>query len=356
MAFDFNQWISDMLILSQNSGNDYLWAAGIFVGTIILLKIFKLFVLKRLEKFAKSTKNDIDDAIVEFIDEIGWPFYMVISVYISLRFIVVAPWVTNAFNYILVICLVFYGIKGIQKVIGYLINKEIEKRKKSEDTAVGHLHVLERTLGIVVWIVALLFLLSNFGVQITSLIAGLGIGGLAIAFALQHVFEDIFSSFSIYFDKPFTEGDFIVIGADKGVVKQIGLKTTRIKTLQGEELVISNKELTSTRVNNFKRMKKRRIAFTFGLTYDTSVAKLKKANEIVTKIAKQAKVELDRTHFKEFGDFSLNFEVIYYMDVPDYAVYMDKQQEINLGIKQEFEKAGIEMAFPTQTLHVEKSK
>jgi small-conductance mechanosensitive channel len=201
-----------------------------------------------------------------------------------------------------------------------------------------------------------LLILSNIGVNITSLIAGLGIGGLAIAFALQRILEDFFSSFSIYFDKPFEEGDFIIVGSDMGVVKHIGLKTTRLQTLQGQELVISNKELTDSRVNNYKKMKKRRIVFTFGVEYSTPVAKMKKINKIVEAIFKKIEgADLDRVHFKEFGDFSLNYEIVYYVKTGDYLEYMNIQQEINLTLKQQFEKENIEFAFPSQTIYMKKS-
>jgi len=197
--------------------------------------------------------------------------------------------------------------------------------------------------------------LSNFGYNISTLIAGLGIGGVAIALALQNILTDIFASFSIYFDKPFQTGDFIIVGNDLGVVKKIGIKTTRLQTLQGEELVISNKELTETRIHNYKKMQKRRIVFNFGLTYDTSSAKLKKVLQILKGIIDKIEIaELDRVHFNKFGDFSLNFEVVYYLASSDYNEYMDTQQAINLAIKEKFEKDGIKFAYPTQTVFVNK--
>jgi len=183
----------------------------------------------------------------------------------------------------------------------------------------------------------------------------LGIGGLAIAFALQNILEDMFSSFSIYFDRPFQIDDFIVIGDDMGIVKKIGIKSTRIQTLQGEELIISNKELTGKRIRNFKKMEKRRIVFKFGVVYETSTEKLKKIPGIIKDIMDRAELaEIDRVHFKEFGDFSLNFEVIYYIKSREYIDYMNTQQEMNFAIKERFEQEGIEMAYPTQTLYVNK--
>jgi hypothetical protein len=175
------------------------------------------------------------------------------------------------------------------------------------------------------------------------------------AFALQNILSDLFSSFSIYFDKPFVEGDFIIIGNDMGIVKKIGIKSTRIQTLQGQELVVSNKELTSTRINNYKKMSKRRAIFNFGVEYSTSKKKLEKIPTIVKKIINNIELaSLDRAHFKSFGDSSLDFEVVYYVDSSDYAKYMDIQQEINLALVLAFEKEKINFAFPSRTIYMAK--
>ncbi|MEM2131509.1 MAG: mechanosensitive ion channel family protein, partial [Candidatus Woesearchaeota archaeon] len=207
-----------------------------------------------------------------------------------------------------------------------------------------------------VWIIAILTALSNLGVNITSLIAGLGVGGIAVAFALQRILEDIFSSFSIYFDKPFEEGDFITIDNEAGTVEHIGIKSTRIRTLQGEELVISNKEMTTARIHNYKKMSKRRAVFTFGVEYNTDVKKLKKINEIIKNIFDRLEIaELDRSHFKTFGDFSLNYEVVYYINNREIKDYLDTQEKINLMLVEAFKKEKIEFAFPTNTIILKKN-
>ena len=186
----------------------------------------------------------------------------------------------------------------------------------------------------------------------------MGIGGIAIAFALQNILADAFSALSIYFDKPFEIGDFVVVGEFSGTVKKIGIKSTRIQLLQGEELVMSNAILTSSSVRNFKKMRKRRIVFGFGVTYDTPSKKLKKIPDIIRDIIDPEKLQyldkLDRVHFSEFGDFSLIFDVVFYMKTQDYMKYKDTQQAINYAIRDAFEKEGIEMAFPTQTIYLQK--
>ncbi|MCK5590629.1 MAG: mechanosensitive ion channel family protein, partial [Candidatus Pacebacteria bacterium] len=174
--------------------------------------------------------------------------------------------------------------------------------------------------------------------------------------AFQNILEDLFSSFAILFDKPFKVGDFIVVGEHKGVVQKMGIKTTRLKSTGGEEIVISNKELTSARLQNFKKMKERRIGFNFGVTYETPTGKLKAIPGTVKDIIDSIeKARFDRSHFTQFDDSALTFETVYYVTTSDYVVYRDIQQEINLRIKELFEKDGIDMAYPTQTIYLNKS-
>lgn len=213
------------------------------------------------------------------------------------------------------------------------------------------LFLLRKVVNAIVFIFAFLIILYIYKIDLSGVVVGLGVGGIAIAFALQSILADAFSAFSIYFDRPFEIGDFVVVGEYAGTVKKIGMKSTRIGLLQGEELVISNTVLTSSSVRNFKKMRKRRIVFTFGVTYGTPTEKLRKVPDMVKKIIEKNELsKVDRVHFKEFGDFSLNFEVVYYLNTRDYNKYMDVQQAINLGVKEAFEKEDIEMAFPTQTI------
>jgi len=191
------------------------------------------------------------------------------------------------------------------------------------------------------------------GIEVTSLIAGLGIGGVAIAFALQGILSDLFASFSIYFDKPFRIGDFITVGTDSGTVQKIGIKTTRIKTLQGEELVISNAELTTARVQNFKKMQERRGSLQFGVTYETASDKVKGINTTVEQIFESLKMgRLDRVHFTSFGDSALIFDVVFYSESAAYADFLDLQQAFNFALMDKFAKDGVEFAYPTQVVYL----
>ena len=184
----------------------------------------------------------------------------------------------------------------------------------------GIIKFLGTIIKVILWVAAGALVLDNMGYKITSLIAGLGIGGVAVALALQNILGDLFSSFAIYFDKPFKIGDFIVVGEYMGTVKKIGIKTTRIQALQGEEIVIPNNELTNAKVQNFGVMEKRRIVFSLGLNYNTPFDRLKKVPNFIKEIIENQKgAEINRVHFKSFGDFSLIYEIVYYVNSHTYT-------------------------------------
>ncbi len=341
----------------DNSLTEYLIALGIFLLAFIVLKIFKKIIIAKIKKVADHTETDLDDMLIKIVDSIGWPFYLFLSLYLSFQFIQLPEIIGRIFFFIVLILISYYIVKAAQELIDYGFGKVVQKRKKEDEKFdASVLNLLSKITKGVLWVGAIVIVLQNLGYNISTLVAGLGIGGIAIAFALQNILGDIFASFSIYFDKPFKIGDFIIIKDDLGTVKKIGIKSTRIQTLQGEELVISNKELTESRIHNYKKMERRRIVFSFGITYETPTEKVKKIPDIVKEIIEKIELtELDRVHFKEFGDFSLNFEIVYYLNSSDYTKYMDIQEEINLALKEQFEKEGIEFAYPTQTIFFNKT-
>lgn len=331
-----------------NTLADLLVAVGLFVAFFIGLKIFKTIILKHLERLVAKTSTDLDDRFVAILENISSLFYWFLAFYLTVKTLNVQEFLEEILDGLFIILIIWEAIKIAQNLIEY----GFRKVGRGDSTA---LHGIKLIVRITLWVIGLLLILSNLGFDITTLAASLGIGGVAVALAAQNILGDLFASFTIYFDKPFQIGDYIIIGEHSGIVKKIGLKTTRVQTLQGEELVISNKELTEARVQNFKKLKRRRVVFGFGVTYDTPLKKLKAIPELVRDIvAAQETAEVDRVHFKEFGDFSLNFEVAYYVNTNEYIVYMDTQQAINFALAEAFEKQKIEFAFPTQTLYVKK--
>lgn len=322
---------------------------SIIIG-IIVYRIFE----KTLSTWAKKTKTTLDD---EILANIKLPIYLAIIVvgcyYALTPLSILQPYkiqIALIFSFIEILLVTF----AVNRVINVLVAWYAEKRKKRKKEMSAHLlFVMKKILHTIVYLFAILFVLYAFGINLSGALVGLGVGGIAIAFALQNVLSDMFSAFTIYFDRPFEIGDFVILGEDLGTVKKIGIVSTRIQTLQGEELVVSNQELITTRIRNFKQMRKRRISFSFGVIYGTPSSKLEKIPDMIKKIINAIDIaDVDRVHFKEFGNFSLNFEVVYYIQSKEYNVYMDTQQEINLKIKKAFEKEGIEMAFPTQTVFV----
>jgi len=341
--------------IGGNTIFQYLIALVVFLLAIFVLKIFKYVVIHRLKKLAKRTSVKFDDILIAMIDAFGWPFYLLLSLYISFRFIVFPEIIYKYFPTVIFIISLYYIVKAIQVLINFWTHKLATEKEEEIEIDSSAAKLLGKVLKVVLWAIALILVLQNLGYNISTIVAGLGIGGIAIAFALQNILGDVFASFSIHFDKPFRVDDFIVVGTEMGTVKSIGIKSTRLQSLQGEELIISNRELTEAKVHNFKKMEKRRIAFNLGVAYGTSTEKLKKIPNIIRKIGEKIDlVEMDRIYFKEFADFSLIFEIVYFLNSIDFDVYVKTREQINLAIKEAFEKEKIEMAYPTQTIFVKK--
>jgi small-conductance mechanosensitive channel len=339
--------------LGGNTWDDLGDAALVFAAVLLGFWGFRVLVLSRLRALVKRTRTTADDELVAALGAIGMPAGVVVALFVGLQTLVVPPFVVKVAWAILLVVLTVEGVKIAQHVMAFLLRRSIVRFGRSDDESVVAL--LQMLVRIVLWTVAILLILSNLGLEVTSLVASLGIGGVAIALAVQNILGDVFNSFSIYLDRPFEVGDFIVIGEHKGTVKRIGLKTTRMQSLGGEELVIPNSQLTSSRVQNFKRLQRRRVLFGFGVEYGTSVERLRKIGETIGDIIRAIEgVEFDRAHFKHFSDSSLDFEVVYYVLSSEYNVYMDLQQQINLAIVEALEKLGVAMAFPTRTVHLVK--
>jgi len=230
-----------------------------------------------------------------------------------------------------------------------------ERSRLTAGTTLENLGVLNFMLRLIVWSLLILVGLDNFGINITTLIAGLGVGGIAIALATQNILGDIFASMTIVLDKPFVVGDYIVVGEFMGNIEQIGLKTTRIRSLSGEQISFSNNDLVNSRIRNYKRMNERRILFNVGVIYETRPELLRKIPELIRSIISPTpQTRFDRVYFKQFGAYSLDFEIVYYVLAPDFLTATKIQQEINFKIFEEFQKSGIEFAYPT-ALHLNKA-
>lgn len=349
------------LLASGALGAEEVFGNSVSRYFLVLVIFFALWLATRivfrhgLSRFAAATETfptKLDATLLLVLRDIRPSFYTFVALYIALKILNLSVSVERVLDVALLAFLTYQAASTAGIVISYLIRRRV-RHKDDEGQALNAARLLTLMAQIVIWTFGTLLMLSNFGINVTSLIAGLGIGGVAIAFALQNILGDLFSSFALHFDKPFVVGDFIIVGDKMGVVQKIGIKTTRIKALQGEELVIANQELTTAKIQNFKRMQERRVPFMVGVTYQTPLEKVKKIPEIAKKILVEERLaRFDRAHFKAFGTSSLDFEFVYYLLSADYNEYMDTQQSINLKLMEAFDNEGIEFAYPTQTVYL----
>jgi small-conductance mechanosensitive channel len=320
---------------------------------ILLFFIFKLFLkqiiirlIQKLESITNKTKLRIDNYFIDVLANIHPRFYDFLSFYFAIKTLILSIHLERVLDGLLIGIVILQVINSLNNLSLYVLKKlfNLDNVSEEDKTVFDGFTLL---IKIILWITGLLFLLANLGVNISSLAASLGIGGIAIALAVQNILGDLFSSFSIYFDKPFAVGDTIIVDKYTGVVKRIGLKSTRIQTLQGEELVIGNKELISSKIQNLKKMERRRVMFSIGLAYDISVEKLKTAKEIISKaVLDSEKVELERVNFFEFSNNGLILEIVYFHKNADTLEYMHERELINLKIKEGFDQENIHFASP----------
>lgn len=337
--------------------SEILASVIVFALTIVIGWTVYLVFEKSLMSWARKTRTKLDDAILRNIKAPIYLFVILVGAYYGLSHLsLLAPYSseTAAIFIVAEIMLITFILTRIINVLTSWYAERSARRGKRMSEHV--LFILKKIIQASIFVFAFLAVLAVFNLDLSAAVVGFGVGGIAIALALQTVLSDVFSAFSIYFDKPFEIGDFIVVGEHSGTVKKIGIKSTRLQLLQGEELVVSNKELSTTSIRNLRKIKRRRIVFTFGVTQDTPLQKLKKIPNIVSEIIEKAELaDFDRVHFREIGDFSHNFEVVYYMKSKDYVKYLDTQQEINYAIIEAFEKEDIKMAYPTQTIFLDES-
>ena len=333
---------------------DWLIALGILLVVFSVLKIIQRIVISRLSKLAATTDNQIDDLIVSMLRETKFFILLIASAYfashaITLKSSVAVLW-QKAVVLMLIIQVGLWASAGVKFWLGLILQKRMEQDASSATT----ISLLGFVARLILWVIVLLLILDNLGVNITGLVAGLGIGGIAVALALQNILGDLFASLSIVLDKPFVIGDTIAVDGLQGTIEHIGLKTTRVRSINGEELVFANNDLLKSRIHNYKKMQERRIVFSLGVTYQTPLEKLTLINRMVQNIIEtQANVRFGRIHFKEYGDSALNYEVVYFVMDQDYNIYMDVQQAINLEIYHRFAEEGIEFAYPTRTIYVQ---
>ena len=318
----------------------------------MVLLLARGFVRGRFARLAKDTSVIWDDLVIEVLVQTKRFTLLVWSVYLGSQVVTLPDRITGVLQAVVAVTLLLQIGFWATAAVRFLLQYQTEKRS-DDGAAVTSMKALTLVVRLVLWSIIALLVLDNLGVDITALVAGMGVGGIAVALALQSVLGDLFASLSIVLDKPFVQGETIKVDEMIGSVENVGLKTTRIRSLSGEQLVFSNADLLSSRIQNLGRRAERRVKLTIGVTYDTPRVKLQKIPAMMKQsVEAQESARFSRSHFYEFGDFALLFETVYYVTVPAYEKYMDVQQAVNLAVHEQFEADGIEFAFPTQTVHV----
>lgn len=336
-------------IIEKNTYQELIYSGVLFLAGVIVIKIIS-FLLGNISKWIKRIDTPVE--VIRIIRGKIFPVLYYLVFYISMSRLNLPGILEKTIKYFGLVLLVFFSVLLVQKIIIYWLKKYWQKTDKDEEKK-QIFDALILGIKVVIWFLAILILLDNLGIKISGLIAGLGIGGIAIAFAAQAILEDVFSYFIIFFDRPFEVGDFVLVGENRGSIEHIGIKSTKIRSLGGEQIILSNKDLINSRINNYKRMERRRVLFKFGVVYHTPPEKLRQIQGLIKEIIEEKnKVEFDRCHFHSYGDSALIYEVVYFVNDKEYIVYMDINHEILLDIKEVFEREGIAFAYPTQSIYL----
>lgn len=345
-----NDWLQQ--IYWGNTVLDYLVALGSMILAGILVSLLRGRVMKTLHKWTSRTKNKYDDLVVDIAIRFIIPYAYLAVNYSIISQLQLPPKVVRILEVAMLVITVWYVVRLINAIVHGVMLAYMKQRNET-DMRIRQLTGVLLIVKLVIWIIGIVLLIDNLGYNVTTIIAGLGVGGIAIALAAQNILSDLFSYLVIFFDKPFEVGDYIVVGNNSGVVEKIGVKTSHVRSLDGQQLVMPNAEMVKTVIHNHKRLERRRVVFSIGVVYNTEPEKLRQVPDIIRFIIKKhQQTTFDRAHFKSFGEFSINYEIVYYVESADYLVYMDTHHAICLEIIERFRDQGIRFALPTQTLFI----
>ena len=340
--------------LEDNMVQDWLTAAALVLIVMVLVRSVIAIGLKRLRAVAAKTETDIDDLVTQLLEKTKFVFVALVALYVGAISLTLPSEVDDILSTILVLGFLVQGAFWANGLVNYMLGSWARQKFEADPTISTALGSVGFLIRLAVWATFAMLALDNLNIDIGPLVASLGIGGVALALALQGVLGDLFASLTIVFDRPFAVGDYIQVGELAGTVQHVGLKSTRILAVTGEQLVFSNADLLGSRIRNFQSRQERRCAFTLGVTYDTPQEKLARIPRLIQEIIESRKnTRFDRSFFMVFGDSALNFETVYYMLVPDFQTYGETHHAINLEIFRKFAEEGIEFAYPTQTVYVE---
>ena len=355
MNFNFSgNWWETELILG-NTAAAYAYALAAFLAALALLHVVKNVGVTRLKAFAATTETDLDDLLIAMLGKFQWFEYQLVAFLIASRYLTLSAGFNRGLKLVILMVFTYRAITIAQGLLTYWINKVAAKRELEGQARTSVVRSTQVIMRILVWVAAVLFVLDNLGINISAVLAGLGIGGVAVALASQAILGDLFNFFVILLDKPFKVGEFIVAEPVVGTVEHIGLKSTRIRSLSGELMIVANTRLLAMELKNFKHMERRRVVIKTGVVYQTPLEKLKKIPELVSQaLAEVENTKLDRCNLAGLGNFSMDFETVYYLESADYNLHMAAQEKFLQGLIARFQAEGIEFAYPTQTLFINK--
>ncbi|WP_370337677.1 mechanosensitive ion channel family protein [Parvularcula marina] len=334
-----------------------IWAIWTTAAVLLFVGLrFLRAIVAGLFKNDSRPANSFRNIVGHLISATNSLFLLVLSFVVTIPFVGIElseRWhsiLMSSFMVLFVLQGAFWG----RVVVKALLEGMMEKHSSDTGTLRNAQSLIGLFANFAIFAIALITILQNLGQDVGALIAGLGVGGIAIALAAQNLFKDLFASLSIILDKPFVKGDFIVWNGLMGNVERIGLKTTRVRALSGEQLVVSNDSLLSNEIQNFKRMAERRVVLSLGVTYQTSRETLEALpGRLRDLIDPRDLCRFDRAHMATYGDSAIVFELVFYVQSPEYNIFMDEKQEILLGIHRLFEELNADFAYPTRTLWVE---
>lgn len=339
--------------LAGNTVSDWSAAVIVLVVTWSGLAVIRWAVSKYLAKASERTATQVDDVVAKVLVRTRWFLYFPVALYAAGKLVTLPGDVEYTVGKVALIgVLIQCGVWSTTA-----ISASVQAWVSAKGEAAAHHATMAAAVRfiseLIVWSIICVFVLANLGIEVSALLAGLGVGGVAVALAAQNILGDLFASVSIYLDRPFDIGDSVVIDGVNGTVERVGIRSSRIRAVSGEEVIFPNRRLVETRIQNSRRMRDRRVLFTVGVVYGTSFAMLQRIPEIVREVVEgTGGLRFDRCHFKSYGDYSLIFEIVYFVNTADQEEHLDRQQTVNLEIYRRFEEQGIAFAYPTQTLFV----
>ncbi len=338
----------------QNEPLSWLMAVLIAAAVYLALVTARRIVRRYHTRLKATPKEEILEIPLEVLSRTTSISFVIWSVYAGLQALSYSSKLARIVDSVITIALFWQAGIWAVTAVGAWLDRKRRRSMQVDRAMVGSLGIIGFIINVVIWSLVLMLTLDNLGVDITALVAGLGIGGIAVALAVQNILGDLFASLSITLDRPFVVGDFLIVGDFLGSVEYIGIKSTRLRSLSGEQIVMSNADLLGSRVRNFGRMAERRVVFTNSFRYETPLEKIERIPALIKEIIQALpETRFDRSHFMRHGPTALDFETVYYVLSPDYNKYMDIQQAINVRLHREIEAMGVKFAVPVQRLLIE---